>query len=189
MLEVLFSFDQVTEIDPPERFTLGKCPGCGYTMLASETDYGRGWEPPDRLFPPADKKFGRSIPMPIREAHQEAVRCIKAKAYTASAIMCRKTLEGVCQAHGVKARNLASSLKELKEKGLIEGKLVEWAEALRNFGNAAAHGVELRISPEDARDIIEFTEALIEYVFTYKDKFAAFTRRQQKPSSASDSKR
>jgi ssDNA-binding Zn-finger/Zn-ribbon topoisomerase 1 len=98
-----FSCEQRTEYDPLEKLTIGKCPRCGYVMLASETDYGRVWEPVERLFPSADKTLGRSIPMPIRGAYQEAVQCFKVKAYTASAIMCRKTLEGLCQAHGVKA--------------------------------------------------------------------------------------
>jgi hypothetical protein len=81
--------------------------------------------------------------------------------------------------HGVKARNLSQSLKELKERGLIEGRLLEWAEALRNFGNEAAHDVGVTIAAQDAKDIIEFTEALIEYVFTYRDQFESFQKRRK----------
>jgi hypothetical protein len=63
-------------------------------------------------------------------------------------------------------------------KGHIEGRLLEWAEALRNFGNEAAHDVGVTISAQDAKDIMTFTEALIEYVFTYRDQFERFKKRR-----------
>jgi hypothetical protein len=179
-VEELFFYDDTYEVDPPAKWTLGKCPRCKFPMLAVQEDFGNGWEGPLRVFPPQDKQLGRSIPAPIRQAYREAVLCLKAKAFTASAIMCRKTLEGLCAEHNVKGRNLAQSLKALKAKGLIDGALVEWAEALRNFGNEAAHDVKITISPQDARDIIAFTEALIEYVFTFRDQFARFQERRKK---------
>jgi len=36
---------------------------------------------------------------------------------------------------------------------------------------------------QDARDTLEFTEALIEYVFTYRDKFEEFKKRRAKATS------
>jgi hypothetical protein len=96
-------------------------------------------------------------------------------------MMCRKTLEGICSAHGVKSSGtLAAQLKKLKDNGVIESRLLEWADALRTMGNEAAHGVESVISPEDARDTIEFTEVLLEYIFTYRDKFEEFKKRRAK---------
>jgi hypothetical protein len=94
--------------------------------------------------------------------------------------MCRKTLEGLCDAHGVKERSLSARLKALRDNGTIEARLFEWAEALRTLGNEAAHGVGSSISPQDAKDIMEFTEALTEYVFTYRDQFQRFMKRQQR---------
>jgi hypothetical protein len=179
-VEELFSYDDRYQHDPPAKWTLGKCPSCRFPMLAVQEDYGTGWEESaTRVYPPQAKQLGRSIPAPIRQAYREAVLCFKTKAFTASAIMCRKTLEGLCVEHGVKARNLSQSLKELKERGLIEGRLLEWAEALRNFGNEAAHDVGVTIAAQDAKDIIEFTEALIEYVFTYRDQFESFQKRRK----------
>jgi hypothetical protein len=102
-----------------------------------------------------------------------------------AAIMCRKTLEGICSAHGVKTSgSLAVQLKKLKDNGTIENRLFEWAEALRTTGNEAAHGVELVISAQDAQDTLEFTDALIQYVFTYRDKFEAFKNRRAKAELA-----
>ncbi|MBE8969475.1 hypothetical protein IQ277_25620 [Nostocales cyanobacterium LEGE 12452] len=38
---------------------------------------------------------------------------------------------------------------------------------------------------EDAEDIIEFTYAIIEYVFTYREKFILFTERKKSKNSLS----
>jgi len=53
-------------------------------------------------------------------AYSEAHACFKAKAYTATAIMCRKTLEGIADENKITVRNLATALKEMKDKGIIE---------------------------------------------------------------------
>jgi hypothetical protein len=92
--------------------------------------------------------------------------------------MCRKTLEGLCAEHNVTGKNLVQALRELKEQNIIEQRLYEWADALRISGNEAAHDVSVTVTAEDARDILEFTNALLEYVFTFRDKFEAFKERQ-----------
>ena len=68
----------------------------------------------------------------------------------------------------------------MKTKGIIENRLFEWAEALRISGNEAAHDVQVTISPQDAKDIVDFTDALLEYVFTFRDKFNEFLERRKK---------
>lgn len=96
--------------------------------------------------------------------------------------MCRKTLEGICCVHEIKAKNLSLGLKEMKNKGIIESHLFEWAEALRISDNEAAHDVQVTISAQDAKDIVAFTDALLEYVFTFRDKFNEFIERRKKLS-------
>jgi hypothetical protein len=178
--QVLFVYDDNDQEEPPGRWTLAKCPRCALPLLAVQVDAGDGFDAPSRIYPPKTRELSYSVPEPIRVAFTEAQACFRTKAYTAAAIMCRKALEGICSAHGVKERSLSASLEKLKENGTIEARLFEWAEALRTLGNEAAHGVNSTISAQDSKDIIEFTEALTEYVFTYRDKFAAFVRRRNK---------
>jgi len=176
--EFLGSYEAFGEgYGPPERFSFLKCPNCQRPLLIEETDYGFGWTESVRLYPPSDTVH-KGLPSSILNAYQEARRCFNAKAFTAAAIMCRKTLEGICSEHGIKAGTLAGGLREMRDKEVIEGRLFQWAEALRLFGNDAAHQIDLEISAEDARDIVEFTHALLEYVFTFRDRFAAFMERR-----------
>lgn len=170
------------EITINARAALVACPRCNHPMLAYTDD---SMEQFDflRLYPPMDRNLHSSVPNSIQEAFTEARTCFRAKAFTAAAIMCRKTLEGICTAHGVKSGTLAAELQKLKEKGIIESRLFEWAEELRTIGNEAAHDVAFSASREDARDTLEFTEALIEYVFTYRDKFEEFKKRRAEAKS------
>lgn len=179
--KLLNSYDIIDDEEGiPYRYSFLRCPKCSSPFLAYQNNYGDGWDEPSRLFPPKEKQVNPSLPEPIRNAYKEALSAFKAKAYTASAIMCRKTLEGICSVHGMKAKSLALAIKELKSKGIIESRLFEWAEALRISGNEAAHDVGTTISAQDARDIVEFTDALLEYVFTFKDKFNEFIERRKK---------
>jgi Domain of unknown function (DUF4145) len=100
-----------------------------------------------------------------------------------------EALEAICHAHDVNSSGtLAAQLKKLKEDGVIESRLFEWAEELRTIGNDAAHEVGFVVSREDAEDTLEFTEALIEYIFTYRDKFEQFKKRRSKAVASSKAK-
>ncbi|MDP3427290.1 MAG: DUF4145 domain-containing protein, partial [Humidesulfovibrio sp.] len=92
--------------------------------------------------------------------------------------MCRKTLEGICSVHSVAERNLMSALRKMKEQGMIDERLYEWSDALRLAGNEAAHGVKSIISEADASDVLEFTNAILDYMFSYRDRFEKFKSRR-----------
>lgn len=175
--EVIASYEHYEEgSDVTGKYSFLKCPRCARPFIMVQVDEGSGWDTPERIYPP--RSISLAIPFPIILAYQEAQTCFRAKAYTATAIMCRKALEGIAEEHKVTVRNLASALKEMRDKGIIESRLYEWADALRISGNEAAHGVNVTISQQDAKDILEFTNALLEYVFTFQDRFERFKKRR-----------
>lgn len=88
--------------------------------------------------------------------------------------MCRKVTEGVCVAHDVIEHTLSRSLKTLVDRGILESRMLEWADHLRLYGNDAAHDVNMQITQKEAEDLIDFTRALVEYVFTYRKRFEGF---------------
>jgi hypothetical protein len=102
--------------------------------------------------------------------------------------MCRKTLEGVCAVHGIEERNLNASIRKMKDIGLIDERLFEWSDALRVVGNEAAHGVGVQITQADAKDTLEFTNAILDYMFSYRDRFEQFQKRRKgdEPSTVAD---
>ncbi len=74
-------------------------------------------------------------------------------------------------------KNLGKALKKLHTEGVIEGRLYEWAEALRGDGNLAAHDPKARISREDATDLVDFAEALLDAVLVLHERFEGYKKR------------
>jgi hypothetical protein len=168
---------------PSSLFTLLSCSTCGSPILTRQTNIGNmavgdKWDTPYLVFPSAGLRVNPSAPADIQAAFEEACACYRARAFTASAIMCPKTLEGLCAAHGIVERNLAGSLKKMKESSLIDDRLFEWSDLLRIAGNEAAHGVGLSIAEPDAKDILEFTNAILDYMFSFRDRFESFKKRR-----------
>lgn len=183
--EVLTSYDYYDEdVDITGRYSFLKCPRCGQPLLVLQTNDSAVWDSPKRIYPSLETGASLEVPSAIRSVYEEARSCFRAKAFTATAIMCRKALEAICEEHKIVARNLALALGEMRDKGIIESRLYEWADTLRITGNEAAHTAKATISAEDARDILEFTHALLEYVFTFRDRFERFKNRRANNNQA-----
>lgn len=171
------------------RVILFGCPQCTEPMLVRQYESGSyqddwGHETVtyagnERIYP-VERTIHAKIPETIRRSFAEARRCLEHRCYIASAIMCRRTLEALCKHHDTKGKNLAKSLEELHEAKVIDDRLYEWAEALRADGNLAAHDPEATFARQDAEDLAEFSEAILEYVFVLSDRFAAFKVRRAK---------
>lgn len=171
------------------------CPACSDPFVVHQqgsyhpSDYGSGyelsWSDAVVLLPGDAKSLDASVPINIAASYAEARRVFSsASAHTAAAIMCRRTLEGVCAHLDAKGGNLARKLDNLKERGLIEPRIHEWANhVLRSLGNDAAHDVDAVISKEDAKDALDFTKAIIEYLFVFEAAFQQFKKRRAKVSA------
>jgi hypothetical protein len=163
-----------------------RCRRCHSPLLIEQENTGNMavgdiWNStPVILYPQADLRVNPKAPPEIRAAAEEGIKCYRARAYTATAIMCRKTLEGVCEAHSVKERTLDLSLKKMLEVDLIDKRLYEWSDQLRLTGNEAAHGVGIASSAQDARDALDFTIGIIDYLFSYRKQFEQFRERRSK---------
>jgi hypothetical protein len=146
------------------------------------------WDDPTRIYPPQDRELSTLIPGQLRQVHEEARACFRAKAYTAAAVMSGRTLEAACALNGITERTLQRSLVKMKEQGHIDGRLWEWAETLRAVRNAAAHYDSNVITKQDAEDSIAFSEALLDYLYVLTARFEALkTRRVKRSASAKTS--
>jgi len=173
-----------------QKYTLCKCPQCFSPLLAeqdldmdqylNETYWGRI----KKIYPNNLFHINPVIPEKLQKALLECIQCFKADANTATAIMCRRTLEGFCSLKGVEEKSLEKSIKKLKELSLINEQLYEWANQLRLVGNEAAHNIESDFSATDAKDILDFTIAILDFTYSFKDKFDKFKERITKRKSS-----
>lgn len=174
-------------LDPdsfPTKVVLVCCPICRSPLLGGQDLVQTGpeehdWRGTARLWPRPDESIDWSIPDIVRHSLEEARKCFKARAYSACAVMCGRALEGVCNKYNAKNKMLAGGLKELLEQGVIDKRLFEWGEVLRKHRNIGAHASADSIPKEDAKDLLDFVNAICEYVFVLSDKFEKFLERTE----------
>jgi hypothetical protein len=165
------------------RYRLVRCAACyDLSLLLAEKV---GWLDDEEVFaddtpvyPAPPRSLGPAVPKILEACFQEARACYQVRAYTATAIMCRRALELLANARGVNQPNLAKSLAKLKDQGDIDQRLYDWCDALRLAGNKAAHDVEQGISQIDAKDMSDLVEAIIDYVYVYQARYEDFQRRR-----------
>ncbi|MGW4565457.1 DUF4145 domain-containing protein [Streptomyces sp. NPDC004561] len=168
----------------PTHYTLLGCGICRQAQLWKSAEGPDGSdESEERLWPPV-AALAQGIPAAIQREMIEARACFDAKLYTAAAVMVRRSLEGMGIEQGTKKRALFQALQELRDNGKIEGRLFDWAQALRVLGNQGAHFSEESVSREDAADALSLAEALLNYVYVFTVQYEEFRNRRQPPGKA-----
>lgn len=182
-VEEIGSYVNDNPYDPMDsvKYILCRCSECSSPILIEqellfvreETEWGKT----KKIYPSSQFHINPVIPEELQKSLTESIKCHKADAHTATAIMCRRTIEGFCQIKGVAENNLDKSIKKLKDDGLINEQLYEWANQLRLVGNEAAHNINSNFSAVDAKDILDFTIAILDFTYSFKDKFDKFKLR------------
>lgn len=178
--------EYVTNFDSPQLHSFLECPVCRSSILVGQECVGYD-ESKDawfygsiqRLWPEPEKYLGWKLPDLVHDSLEEARKCYRAKAYNACAVMCGKTLEGICFEYKCKSRTLANGLKELLNNNIIDKRFFAWAEALREHRNLGAHASGKKTSGNDAKDLLEFTNAICDYIFVLTKKFENFMQRKE----------
>jgi len=183
--KVLAAHESFDENIGPYKVTFVECPVCKGAMLGYQDviQIGRDtWDYDDaiRVWPAPDKYVSGYLPDIVRNSLDQAKKCFKAKAYDACAVMCGRVLEGICSIQKTKHKFLRGGLKELLDNQIIDKRIYEWGEALRKHRNIGAHATKEKISKDDARYLLDFAEAICEYIFVLSEKFETFMKSKEK---------
>lgn len=187
--DALNPLDEVETEYHGDKYSVALCRRCNGPFLVREAIYGLLGEEATMtdknvLYPVAPGLNLEGLPDPLARSLAQARRCYSTTLYDACAVMCRRVLEALCETLSADGRSLAQRLAELKDNGHIDARLLSWADGVRLVGNEAAHDVDTAVSAVDARDILEFTEALLMYVVTLDAKFRSFEIRRRERSDA-----
>ncbi|MDP3183376.1 MAG: DUF4145 domain-containing protein [Desulfobaccales bacterium] len=161
------------------------CRRCSQPFLIRQSLYGIPGEfesitDESVLYPTESKLIQETLPKSVKIAYDQAARSFNASLFEPCVLMCRKCLEAVCKTLGAQGRDLSKRLVSLSEAGHIDSRLLSWAHEIRLVGNEAAHEMEVPVTQEDARDILDFTEAILIYVFSLTNRFDSFKARRTK---------
>ncbi len=168
---------------PDEAYFLVECPSCHNALFGSSIAYqdefnNWTWDTAERLWPmPSLTEVGPAIPEAARRDIKDAQKCISHGIYSAAAVLCGRALERLIK-EKAGAHMIAKGLAELKTKGVIDERLFIWAEALRKERNIGAHASDEDTTKENAEDIIDFTIAIFDYVYTLSEKYEKYVARK-----------
>lgn len=162
----------------PELWTAVKCPDCQSVALYVQENYGDGWDELYRVYPAQARRLSSAVPESLRDDHREARECVQAKHYTAAAVMARRVLEGIAVDRGYKTGDLFPRLKKMRDDGVIEDRLYDWANICRDVGNQGAHADKKSVTRQDAEDTLDFVEALLDYLYVFTSRYEEFKKRR-----------
>jgi hypothetical protein len=175
----------------PWRISLAQCPKCmGAIIGVQESDFFDDWESPVRVWPSPPLSLSHKIPREIRESLEEAYRCLKAKAFTASVVMSGRALEAIGGHFFPRTEErkrplmLRESLDKLAETKVIDTRLHQWGLALQSERNLAAHPSGTHFNGQDAQDAFKFANNICEYIFVLSADFSEFDKRRGERSKS-----
>ena len=173
----------VKHTDTDHTVVLARCPSCegplvGFTKLYQDDRGDWTYDSAERVWPaPSSIELSTSIPERIRKDIKDAQKCIAHGIWSAAVVLCGRAVERLA-AEKAPGKTLAAGLAELKGQGVIDDKLFQWADALRRERNLGAHAAEEEVTKENATDVLAFTIAIFEYVYTLAEKYAEFMARK-----------
>jgi len=166
-----------------EHYYVCLCGRCSQSFLIRQSLFGIPAEfetvTEETILYPSEKKLPLDgVPATIKSAYDQAGCSFSASLFEPCVLMCRKCLEATCRNFGAKGRDLNSKLQSLSDAGQIDSRLLNWAHEIRLIGNETAHDPDIKVTKRDARDVLDFTEAILIYVFSLTSRFEAFRARR-----------
>lgn len=133
-----------------------------------------------QFFPNTENEAIKNCPEIVFNPYKEALKCYRAHAYDACVIMCRKGIEAICIDKGETKGTLATKLKNLNSKGILENTLYSWANELRLIGNDGAHSHDQIVNQQNAKEAIDFFDAFITYLYHLVNQYEELIKRRKK---------
>lgn len=137
------------------------------------------WDPEGKVlvsYPPERIDFdASSLPPTVVDSLEEAVSCHSNNAYTAAAIMVRRTLEDLCADQQAEGKDLKKRIAALATRVILPPGLLAGLDNLRLLGNDAAH-VEAKeyaqVGKEEVELAIDVTKEVLKAVYQLGDLVA-----------------
>ncbi len=128
-----------------------------------------------QLYPTSESSL-TNLPQKIEKAYTAAIK-VKNIEPNACAVLVGRTLEAACNHEEAQGRTLAQKLNYLAENGRIPNTLAAMARQLKELRNLGAHDAEDVVTEEDVPIILDFLEAILEYLYVAPAKIEAVQAR------------
>ena len=165
------------------NFDTYKCGNCaGYVMVFwSASEFSASLHDYKVLpWPLEIRSYPEHWPDGIGRFWLQAQKNILDENWDAAVVMARSALQIALRDNNASGNSLKQEIDDLAANGILAPIMKEWADQIRLLGNEAAHPdpEEDSIDPQDAHDIVEFLNFLLEYLYTFPHKIQQYQERR-----------
>lgn len=129
----------------------------------------------ETLYPKVNKQLN-NLPEAIERRYSSAIK-VRFIEPNACAVLVGRTLEAACNHEQAQGGSLAQKLNYLAQNGRIPNTLAEMARQLKELRNLGAHDAEDEVTEEDVPIMLDFLEAILEYLYVAPAKIEAVRTR------------
>jgi hypothetical protein len=124
--------------------------------------------------------FPRHWPEQIGRFWLQAHRNLRDQNFDAAAVMARSALQAALREHKAAGANLKQEIDDLASKGILPPLMKDWSHNVRELGNESAHPQPGQgpVTPRDARDIAQFLDFLLEYLYDLPHRIKTYRERK-----------
>jgi len=165
------------------NFDTLKCNNCaGYVMALWSTSSSRGVSIHEYRvlpWPLRVEKYPEHWPETVGRFWIQARRKLTDENWDAAVMMARSSLQAALREQNAEGRNLKQEIDDLAKKGILPLIIQDWAHNVRELGNESAHpkSDQEATDPKDAKDIVNFLDFLLEYLYTLPKKIKDYQAR------------
>lgn len=178
-----FGFGPAAENAPNASLVaIGRCTVCQVAVFAYANRDGQvhqHWPPPTAWVPGE----AAGVPDPIWADYSEASVSRSVHAFKATAVLCRRAVQGVAIDKGVKRRATPQTqIDAMEKRRLVTPVLKDAAHQIRVFGAAGAHpgkdGLDA-VTEEEADAALQFMEELLDHIYRLPERLKKFQQAPQ----------
>jgi len=169
------------------NFDVYKCVNCaGFVHVfwsACERGFGRGLFDFKVLPWPLSTKPEPSQDWPegMKRFWIQAHDSLANENWDAANVMARSAVQFVVRDKKAVDANLKAQIEDLAAKGVLHPLMKDWADEVRLLANESAHPqvpIPLEVTPQDARDIVNFLDLLLFYLYDLPTQIENFRKRK-----------
>jgi uncharacterized protein DUF4145 len=123
-------------------------------------------------------------PDAVQRFWTQAHESLKGENWDAAAVMARSALQFAMRDKGATKGNLYTEIEDLANKGTLHPLMKDWSHEVRELGNDSAHP-DPNAQPteaEDARDIVQFLDFLLTYLYDLPKHISDYRQRRKQAS-------
>jgi len=139
-----------------------------------------------------DERHFADVPDAIGSVAKEAYTCFDVNAYRGAIILARAVIEATAKSQGIEKGSLEAKIKGMADAGLLTRHVVAAADAIRDSGNAVAHGdfaeYTIDVDEEEVSEVLDLMTLVLQEIFQSPAKSArvssAAKARKKAPSES-----